>query len=59
MSLHLTLPIERHLNQVHHVFYYLKKHHKTELVFYHSDHVVDENSFERKDWVSSEFGHLP
>ena len=58
MSSYLALPMVGYLNQVHHVFGYLRKHHKTELVFNPSDLMVDERSFERKDWASSEFGHL-
>ena len=30
----------------------------TELVYDPSDPVVDENDFERRDWASSEFGHV-
>ena len=37
---------------------YLKKYHNTELVYDPSDHVVDENDFKRRDWASSEFGHV-
>ena len=41
-----------------HIFAYLKKYHSTELVYDPSDPVVDENDFERRDWASSEFGHV-
>ena len=41
-----------------HIFSYLKKYHNTELVYDPSDPVVDENDFERRDWASSEFGHV-
>ena len=58
MSSHLTLPRECHLEQVLHIFSYLKKYHNTELVYDLSDPVVDENDFERRDWASSEFGHV-
>ena len=58
MSSHLALPREGHLEQVLHIFAYLKKYHNTELVYDPSDHVVDENDFERRDWASLEFGHL-
>ena len=58
MSSHLALPREGHLEQVLHIFAYLKKYHNTELVYYPSDPVVDENDFERRDWASSEFGHV-
>ena len=58
MSSHLALPREGHLEQVLHIFAYLKKYHNTELVYDPSDPVVDENDFEQRDWVSSEFGHV-
>ena len=41
-----------------HIFAYLKKYHNTELVYDPSDPVVDENDFDRRDWASSEFGHV-
>ena len=56
MSSHLALPREGHLEQ--HIFAYLKKYHNTELVYDPSDPVVDENDFKRRDWASSEFGHV-
>ena len=46
MSSHLALPRESHLEQVLHIFAYLKKYHNTELVYDPSDPVVDENDFE-------------
>ena len=58
MSSHLALPREGHLEQVLHIFAYLKKYQNTELVYDPSDPVVDENDFERRDWASSEFGHV-
>ena len=58
MSSHLALPREGHLQQVLQMFAYLKKYHNTEMVFDPSDPVVDESSFEKRDWTSSEFGHL-
>ena len=54
MSSHLALPREGHLEEVLHIFAYLKKYHNTELVYDPSDPVVDENDFERKDWASLE-----
>jgi len=58
MSSHLALPRQGHLEQLLHVFAYLKKHHNAELVLDPSDPVVDEASFDAKDWTSSEFGHI-
>ena len=58
MSSHMAMPREGHLEQVFHIFSYLKKYHNTELVFDPSDPVVDKSKFEIKDWTSSEFGHI-
>jgi hypothetical protein len=58
LSSHLALPREGHLAQTFHVFAYLKKYHNTEMVFDPSDPVIDEASFDKKDWTSSEFGHV-
>jgi hypothetical protein len=58
LSSHLALPREGHLDQVFHIFAYLKKYHNTELVYDPSDPCVDEPDFELRDWTSSEFGHL-
>ena len=57
-SSHLALPREGHLEQVLHILANLKKNHKTELVYDPSDPFEDENDFERRDWASSEFGHM-
>ena len=56
MSSHLALPREGHLQQLYHIFAYLKKHHNAEMVFDPSDPVVDESMFSRRDWTTSEFG---
>ena len=56
MSSHLALPRRGHLEQLFHLFAYLKKHHNAELIFDPSDPVVNESEFE--DWTTSEFGHL-
>ena len=58
MSSHMALPQEGHLDQVIHIFGYLNNHHNAELVFDPSDPVIDETKFERKDWTTSEFGHI-
>ena len=58
MSSHLALPRVGHINQVCHVFGYLRKHHNTELAFDPRDPMVDASEFNRKDWASSEIGHL-
>ena len=58
MSSYMALPREGHLYELFQIFGYLKKYHNTEMVFDPSDPVVDQSSFELKDWTSSEFGHL-
>ena len=58
MPSHLAMPRERHLDQVFQIFAYLKKYHNTEMVYDPSDLVIDDASFELKDWTSSEFGHI-
>ena len=56
MSFHLAMPRKGHLDQVLHIFAYLRKYHNTELVYDPSDPVVEQDVFERRDWTSSEFG---
>ena len=58
MSSHLALPRKGHMEQVMQIFGYLKKYHNAELVFDPSDPTIDEQDFEKKDWTSSEFGHI-
>lgn len=58
MSSHLALPRDGHLEQLFHIFGYLKKYHNTEMVYDPSDPVIDEETFQLRDWASSEFGHL-
>ena len=56
MSSHLVIPRKGHLDQVLHIFTYLRRYHNTELVYDLSDPVVEQDVFERRDWTSSEFG---
>ena len=60
ISSHLTLPRVGHLQHLLQMFAYLtvKKYHNTKMVFDLSDPMVDESAFKRKDWTSSEFGHV-
>ena len=58
MSSHLVLPREGHMEQVMQIFGYLKKYHNAELMFDPSDPTINEQDFERRDWASSEFGHV-
>ena len=56
MSSHLAMPRKGHLDQVFHIFTYLRKYHNTELVYVPSDPVVEHDVFEQRDLTSSEFG---
>ena len=58
MSSHLALPRLGHLEQVIHVFGYLKQYHNAELVFDPTYPEIDQNAFERRDWSTSEFGNV-
>ena len=58
MSSHLAMPRKGHLDQVLHIFAYLRKYHNTELVYDPSDPVVEQDVFEQRDWTSSEFGSV-
>ena len=58
MSSHMALPREGHLEQLFHIFSYLSKYHNTEMVLDPSYPVIDESKYQRRDWTSSEFGHL-
>jgi hypothetical protein len=54
LSSHLALPREGHLQQVHHMFAYMKYHHNAEMVFDPTKPEVIMSNFERKDWSTSE-----
>ena len=58
MSSFMAMPREGQLKQLLHIFAYLKKFHNTELVLDPSDPVIDYGDFDKKDWTSSEFGHV-
>ena len=58
MSSHIALPREGHLKALMQIFAYLRKHHNTEMVYDPSQPEIDNAVFDRKDWTSSEFGHL-
>jgi hypothetical protein len=46
LSSHLALPREGHLEQLFHIFAYLKKFHNTEIVYDPSDPCITESNFE-------------
>ena len=56
LSSHLELPREGHLQQLFHLFAYLKWNHNSEMVFDPTDPVIDQSLFDRKYWTASEFG---
>jgi hypothetical protein len=58
MSSYLAMPREGHLNELYHIFSYLKNHHNSEMVFDPSYPDVDPNKFKRQDWEATEFGEL-
>jgi hypothetical protein len=48
----LALPCEGHLQQVYHIFAYLKCHHNSRIVFDPTCASIDYENFPRKDWTS-------
>ena len=52
MSSHVALPREGHMQQVLHIFTYLKAHHNARLVLDPTYPDIDEEAFERKEWRS-------
>ena len=53
LSSHLALPREGHMQELLHVFAYLRKHLNSEMVFDPTEPDVDMNSFQRQDWSYS------
>ena len=56
MSSHMAFPREGHLDQLLHIFGYLKKHHNSEMVFDPSEPDIDMSLFQREDWSSMVYG---
>ena len=50
LSLYLVLSREGHMQELFHVFAYLRKHLNSEIVFDPTEPDVDMNSFQRQDW---------
>ena len=50
MSTHLALPRQGHLEQLYHIFGYLKAHPKRNLFFDLQHPKVDERAFKEYDW---------
>ena len=58
LSSHLAMPREGHMQELLHLFAYLKRNHNSEMVFDPSDTIIDPDQFERQDWEATEFGNL-
>lgn len=56
MSSHLALPRRGHLDEVFHIFAYLKKKHNSEMVYDPTDVEIDRAAFPREDWSYSIYG---
>ena len=53
LSSHMKLSRKGHLDQVLHIFVYLKKHHNAEMVFDSSRPEIEMEPFIREDWSQS------
>jgi hypothetical protein len=51
LSSHLAMPREGHLDQVFHIFAYLKHHNRSSMVFDDQEPVFDETRFTKCDWA--------
>lgn len=56
LSSHLALPRKGHLDEVYHMFAYLKKYHNAEMILDPSEPEIDPHEFRRHDWEATEFG---
>ena len=56
MSSHLALPRKGHLEEVLHIFAYLKKHSNAEMVFDPTRCDFDRSLFPKEDWMYSSYG---
>ena len=52
----MAMPREGHLDQVYHIFAYLKNKHNTELVLDPSEPDINLNLFQEEDWTHSQYG---
>ena len=59
MSSMLALPRRGHLDQLFHIFAYLKKYHNSEMVFDPSEPEIDLSQFERQEWGATVYGCDP
>ena len=56
MSSHLALPRTGHLQQLCHIFAYLKSHHNSEMVYDPSTPEIQMDKFEKEDWTNTVYG---
>ena len=54
----MALPRAGHLEQVLHIFAYLKSHHNSEMVFDPTEPGIDDAQFVREDWSASVYGNV-
>jgi len=57
MSSYLAMPRIGHLQQIYHMFAYLKKYHNSEMVFDPSYPDIDMSKFQREDWSATAWGN--
>ena len=58
MSSHLVLPQRGHLVIFFHMYYYLKKHQNSEMMFDPTAPDVEMDEFQREDWGLSIYGDV-
>ena len=54
----MDMPREDHFNELFHIFAHLRNYHNIEMVFDPSDPVIDDSTYHKRDWTSSEFGKI-
>ena len=52
----MALPRSGHLDQVYHIFAYLKKKHNSEIIFDPSEPEIDDTDFDQHNWGNSVYG---
>ena len=52
----MAMPRQGHLEQLFHIFAYLKAKHNVEMVFYPSEPEIDESLFEKQEWGNTVYG---
>ena len=58
LSSSLAMPRNGHLQQVYHIFGYLKKYHNAEMVFDPSNPIIDPALFTKEDLSHTQFSYL-